>query len=411
MNLSAFIARRVAVNKGFSFAKYITKLSIGATALSVAVMIISLAIIYGFQGAVANKVFGFWGHIRVRSYEPTKVLIAEENYIRNNDSILQLIRNIPNVTNVHAYATKSAILTTQTDFDGILMKGIHKAADTSVYAKFLLQGRCIHYNDTSFSKEILMSKTITNNLNIKLNDAITVYFFDKDAQRTRAKRVQVVGIYSTDIEEYDRNFIIGDINLIRDLNNWDSTLIGGYEIMLHNVDKLDETNTLIKAVLRNDWQSKSIKEEYSNIFDWLQLLNTNKYVLLIIMTIVAAINLITCFIILVLERIRMIGILKALGNSASSIRSIFLFHTLYIGIMGISIGAVVGWLCCILQQYTGVVSVSNAEAYSITTIPISILWWHIPLVCIGTAIICSVVLLIPAYIINKIKPVAAIQFQ
>jgi lipoprotein-releasing system permease protein len=410
LKLSAFIAKRVAFNKEKSFSGFITRLSIIATALSVATMIVALAIIYGFQGTVAEKVFGFWGHIRVRAYESTKSAIAEESFIYKNDTVERQIAENSNVRSINPFATKSAILSTLTEFDGLLMKGVEKDFDTSAFKKFIVEGRWIRFNDSSFSKEILISRSTAKTLNTKLGDKINVYFFDKETEKTRAKNVFVTGIYKTDIEEYDKNFFIGDLNLIRDLNFWDSTQIGGYEVFIRNTEKLDETSKEINAAINSDWKSNTIKEEYPNVFDWLKLLDTNKLVLLIIMSIVAAINLITCLIILVLERIKMIGILKALGNAAGSIRNIFIFHTLYIGSIGTAMGAGCGWLLCIIQKKTSFLTLSNAEAYSIRVVPVEILWWHIPLVCIGTLLLCACVLMIPAFIINRIKPVEAIQF-
>ncbi len=411
VSIASFIAKRIAFNKQKSFSSFITKLSITATALSVATMIIALAIIYGFQGAVSNKVFAFWGHIRVKGYEPVKASIAEESFIFKNELIEKTIAASPNVKSINPYATKSAMLSTKDEFDGLLMKGIEKKFDTSAFSKFITSGRWLQFNDTSFSKEILISQTTAKTLKLSVGSKINVYFFDNQTEKTRAKNVYVAGIFKTDIDEYDKNFFIGDLNLIRDLNFWDSTQIGGYEIFINKLDKLDLTSKSINASIDQKWQSKTIKEEYPNIFDWLGLLDTNKYVLLIIMSIVAAVNLITCLIILVLERIKMIGILKALGNSASSIRQIFLYHTLYIATFGIGIGAFVGWFLCFLQQQTGFLKLNNAEAYSISTIPVDVMWWHIPLVCIGTLLVCALVLIIPAFIINKIKPVNAIRFQ
>lgn len=411
MNIGAFIAKRVAFNKQKSFSGFITRLSIIATALSVTTMIVALAIIYGFQGTVSNKVFSFWGHIRVKAYEPTKAAIAEESFIYKNDTIQKIIEASPNIKSINPFATKSSILSAKTEFDGLLMKGIEKNFDSTLFSKFITKGRWLQFNDSTFSKEILLSNTTSKILKVVPGDKINIYFFDKETEKTRAKNVVVVGLFSTDIEEYDKNFFIGDLNLIRDLNYWDSTQIGGYEIFVNDISALDKTSAVLNASLDVKWQSKTIKEEYPNIFDWLNLLDTNKYVLLIIMSVVAAINLITCLIILVLERIRMIGILKALGNPEKSIRAIFVYHTLYIASFGIAIGAFAGWLLCTIQKQSSFLKLSNAEAYSISVVPIDILWWHIPLVSVGTLLLCALVLVIPAFIINRIKPVEAIRFK
>ncbi len=411
LHIASYIAKRVAFNKQKSFSSFITKLSIIATALSVATMLIALAIIYGFQGAVSNKVFAFWGHIRVKGYEPTKSTLSEESFIYKNKNIEKVIANSANVKSINPYATKSAILSTKDEFDGLLMKGIEREFDTTAFSKFIIEGTWLHFNDSSFSKEVMISSTTAKTLQVKVGEKMNVFFFDTETEKTRAKNVTIAAIFKTDIDEYDKSFFIGDLNLIRDLNFWDSTQIGGYEINVNNLDALDKTSFAINNSLETKWQSRTIKEEYPNIFDWLNLLDTNKYVLLIIMSVVAAINLITCLIILVLERIKMIGILKALGNTAKSIRQIFLYHTMYIAILGITIGAAIGFILCFIQQKTSFLKLGNSEAYSVSVVPIKILWWHFPLVCLGTLLLCAVVLLIPAYIINKIKPVDAIRFK
>jgi lipoprotein-releasing system permease protein len=410
LKLAPYIAKRVAFSKQKSFSGFITKLSIIATTLSVATMIITLAVIYGFQGAISDKVFSFWGHIRVKSYENAKSVIAEESFITKNDTVVAAVQQHPNVRSISAYARKSAILTTNTEFDGLLMKGVEKNFDTTYFKKFMTAGRWLHFNDSSFSKEIVISQHTAKTLKANINDRLIVYFFDSQNEKTRAKSVTVVGLYKTDIDEYDRSFFIGDLNLIRDLNFWDSTQIGGYEIFVKNIKQLDATNDTLNKNLSIEWQSKTIKEEYGTIFEWLALLDINKYLLIAIMSIVAAVNLITCLIILVLERIRMVGILKALGTEPKTIRRIFVYHTLYIAISGIVLGVLLGAGICLVQQKTGWLKLSNTEAYSISVVPIDVLWWHIPLIALGTLVFCFLVLLVPAFIINKIKPVDAIKF-
>ncbi len=411
LNFSAYIAKRVAVSNKKSFSGFITKLSITATALSVATTIIAFAILYGFEDTVASKVFGFWGHVRVKNYEQAKSSIAEDTYIDRSQQVEALVRNTPNVRSINAYALKSAILSGKTEFDGLLMKGIERNFDTTSFTKFLKKGRWIAYNDTTFSKEIMLSQTVAELLKVNINDKLIVYCFDSESEKTRAKNVTVVGIYKTEIEEYDKQFFMCDLNLIRDLNFWDSTQIGGYEIYLNDIKQLETTSKLIHENIPEQWQAKTIKEEFPNIFDWLTLLDKNKYVFLIVMGTVAIVNLITCLIILVLERIKMIGILKALGSSNKSIRSVFVYHTAFITITGIVLGTALGVGLCYLQLQTGWLKLSNAETYSVSTVPVLLKWQHVLGIGGGTLLVSIIILIIPSLIINKISPVKAIRFD
>jgi lipoprotein-releasing system permease protein len=411
LHLPGFIARRLVLQGKRSFSGFITRLSVIATALSVAAMIISLAVIYGFQSEISAKVFSFWGHIRVKAYEQDKATVAEETFIYRNDSVEKIIRNNPQVRSVNAYATKSALISNKKEFDGLMMKGVEKDFDWQNFNRFLVKGRPIKFPDSGFSKEVLISAAVANTLKVNVGDKLFVYFMSRSEERARIKDVTVVGFFKTDIEEYDRQFFLGDLNLIRDLNFWEPGQIGGYEVFVKDYKKADVVSQEINQSINVNWQSRSIRQEYAHIFDWLGLLDTNKYLLLIIMGLVAAINLVTCLIVLVLERIRMIGILKSLGETAGRIRQVFIYHTLFIGLTGTLFGALFGVLLCLVQQKTSFIRLPNAEAYSVSAVPIQVLWWHVPLVCAGTLLVCALVLAIPSLIIKKISPVKAVGFR
>lgn len=411
MHLPGFIAKRLVFQGRRSFSGFITRLSVIATALSVAVMIISLAIIYGFQSEISAKVFSFWGDIRVKAYETDKATVAEETFIYKNDTVERAIRSNPQVKSVNAFATKSALVSNKKEFDGLLMKGVEKDFDWNSFKRFIVKGRAIEFPDSGFSKEVLISAQVANALNADVGDKLFVYFVSEGEDKARIKDVTIVGLFRTDIEEYDRHFFLGDLNLIRDLNFWEPNQIGGYEVFIKDYNQADAVSDDINQSISIKWQSRSIKQEYAHIFDWLGLLDTNKYLLLAIMGLVAAINLITCLIVLILERIRMIGILKSLGETAGQIRQVFIYHTLFIGIIGTAIGAAFGVALCLLQQQTAFIRLPNAEAYSVSSVPIQILWWHVPLVCVGTLLVCTLILSIPSLIIKKISPVKAVGFR
>jgi lipoprotein-releasing system permease protein len=273
----------------------------------------------------------------------------------------------------------------------------------------------MHTSDSAYSSEIVLSEYTSKQLNLKLNDTFLVTFInggDLADAKLRQRKCILVGIYKTSIEEYDKLFGVCDINLIRRLNNWNANQIGGYEIFLKDYKKTDAINKVIYdvSVLPQTWYSKTIKETFPNIFDWLDLQEQNKNVLLIIMVIIAAVNLITCLLILVLERTKMTGILKAIGTSDWNLQQIFLFNTSFIAATGVLIGAVLGVGICWLQERTGFIKLDE-EAYYISRAHADVVWWQVLLVCAGTLLICFATLIIPSLLIKKIKPVTAIQFR
>jgi lipoprotein-releasing system permease protein len=409
LNLALHIAKRIAFNRQKSFSRFIIRLSVAATSLSVMAMIITLAFVNGFQQTVSGKVFSFWGHIRVQKYEPNKSLVAEESAIAKNDTIETLLRSEPGVKQVQSFATKSAILSKNKEIEAVLLKGIEKNYDSTRLKTYLQQGRWIRFNDSSYSKEILVSTPLASQLKINLHDTITVYFISIDGAKTYRK-LNVAGIYKTGIEEYDKLFVLGDLRLIRRVNNWEADQTGGYEIFLSDYKNIDSINEQLAYKLPPEWNSRSIREVYPNIFDWLNIQDVNRNVIFIVMAVVAIINLVTCLLILILERTRMVGILKALGATDGLIQKIFLYHASVITAAGIGIGFVAGIGICLLQQYTGFIKLDESSYY-VSVAPVYIIWWQVAAVCIVTALVCYASLILPTWLVKKINPVKAIQFR
>ncbi len=301
-------------------------------------MIITLAFVNGFQKTVSQKVFSFWGHIRLQQYEPNKVLVAEETPLTENDTIQRELLKMPAIATVQAFATKSAVLQQKTNIEGILFKGVEQDYNFKHLQNFLVAGRWPSFADTLYSHEIIISKPIAEQLQIKLNDSIKIHFIDAAGGRSNFRRLRVAGIFKTGIEEYDKLFAIGDLRLIQKLNNWEPDEIGGYEIFLHDYKQMENVNNQIlqSDLIPQNWISKTVREVYPNIFDWLGIQDVNRDVIFIVMAIVAIINLVTCLLILVLERTRMVGILKAIGSPNITIQRIFLIHATYITVLGVA---------------------------------------------------------------------------
>lgn len=410
MNFAGYIARKVAFNTSKSFSRFIIRLAVAATTISVMAMIIALAFTNGFQFVISQKIFNFWGHIRVQHYEPSKAMISEEYPIEKNDTVQNLIHTVPGIATIQAFATRNAILKTTETIEGVLFKGIEKSYDTSRLKTFIKQGRWMHYPDSGYSNEIVLSAYTASQLNLKLNDPVLIYFIQNDGTPPRARKLTIAGIYKTGIEEYDKLVALGDIRLVQRLNNWPENLIGGYEIILKDFRKIDTINETIFNQLPILWNSRTIKEIYPNIFDWLGLQDKTIVITLVILIVVAVLNLITCLIILVLERTRMVGVLKALGASNGRIQQVFLYHGALITLLGITLGNILAFLIIFLQKKYSFLKLPE-EMYYIDKAEVQVIPWQVIAVNLGTFLICMLILLVPTLIIKKIQPVRAIQFK
>jgi lipoprotein-releasing system permease protein len=409
LNVAAFIARRIAFNRQRSFSRFIIRLAIGATVISVAAMILTLAFTNGFQYTIGQKVFNLWGDITVQGLNSNESTLAEAPPIENNDTVLRILRHNKEIKTIQTFATKNAIVRNGEGIEYVLVKGVEKGYDFGNLKSFLRNGRWLHFPDSGYSNEIVLSTYTASRLKIKLGDKVLIYFNQQGGQ-PRVRPMIVTGFFKTGIEDYDKFIAIGDLRLIRRLNDWNENQIGGYELFLRDYRMADTVNNLIYPQLPRSWISRTTEEIYPNIFDWLNLQDNTIVIVLVIMIVIATLNLVTCLIILVLERTRMIGILKAIGTPDASIQQIFLFEGAIITLFGLVFGNAFGLLICWLQNKYGFITLPE-DAYFISKAVVKLEWWHLVLVNGGTFLICFLVLMIPTLVVRKVQPVRAIQFR
>jgi lipoprotein-releasing system permease protein len=381
-----------------------------ATAISVMAMILTIAFAVGFKYAIAEKMFGFSGHIRVTHYNVEKTDSSAEKPTTGNDSVLSMLKKDISVVYVSAFATKDAILKGPESFEGLKLKGVDRGYAFDHLKEFLKSGSWIHFPDSGYSNEINLSAYTANQLKLKTGDKLFAYFIQPDGSK-RVRPLVVAGIFKTGIENYDRVNALVDLRLIQRLNNWSANEIGGYELFIKDYEQADSVSNRIYDKLPHPWDSHSITEIYRSIFDWLNLQDTTIIIVIVMMVLVAILNLVTCLIILLLERTHMIGLLKSMGSRDRNIQQVFLYHGALITFGGILLGDFLGLLICWLQDRYGFITLPE-DSYFISTAAVRINWQQVCWVNLGTFIVCFVVLLIPSFfIIKRLSPVKAISFN
>jgi lipoprotein-releasing system permease protein len=384
-----------------------------AIALGLAVMILTVAIITGFKDEIQNKLIGVVAHIQITNYDANTS--DEPSPINMNQTFVVQLKKNKEIKHIQLYANKSGILKTDTENEGIVLRGVGKDYDWNFIQQNLKSGSVFNAND-SLSKDIILSKYFGDKLNLKLGDKVVIHFITKKTDDItiryipRAKTFFIKGFYETGMEDIDKNLAIVDIRHIQKLNYWKDDQIAGFEVAVkdyHHIDKMVEE---VNDSIGNGLIAESVKERNQTIFSWLELQDINAIIIIILMVAVAGINMISALLVLILERTNMIGILKALGATNKSVIKIFLFNAAYLIGKGLLWGNVIGLSIALLQYHFGIVKLDQT-AYYVSVIPININLWHVLLLNIGTMICCLLMLLLPSLVISKITPVKAIQYS
>jgi lipoprotein-releasing system permease protein len=406
LNFASFIASRISFRSKRTFSKMIVRIAILGIMLGLGVMILSVAIVKGFQGEVREKIRGFSGDIQVVKQDLNASF--ENSPFAANDTFITQCKSNKLISSVAPFATKNGIIKANDEIEGVVMKGVDKNYDWSFIKAMLASGRVIDFKDSvEAQKQIMISQYTANRLKLKVGDDFLMYFVQEPL---RKRKFKIVGIFDIGVEEVDKTFVIGDLSLIKRLNNWNDKEVGGYEIRVTDFDQLTAINSTIGNILPTALKSVTVTENYQTVFDWLQLLDINTRIILILMLLVAVINMISALLIMILERTSMIGMLKAMGATNWSIQKIFLTNAFFLIGFGLLLGNAFGIGLGMFQFKTHLFKLDQASYY-MSFVPIQIDWQDIAMLNIGTLVICLLVLIVPSMLVSSISPVKAIRFK
>lgn len=406
MNLSYFISKRITSQQEDSFSSTIHKIAIASIGVGLAVMIVSFLILNGFQETVKNKIYSFSGHLQVTKY--TLGNSYEETPISTNNNVYTHPEKYDFIDHVQAYTHKAGLIKTDNEVLGIIFKGVTNRFDLNDFQDNIKEGRFVEFKSDTYAKEVMLSREIANKLKIKVNDEIVIHFF---MNPPRVRKLKVVGIYETNLSEYyDDKFVIGDMALIQRLNNWPDSLAGGMEVFIKDVNKVEQAEKQLDAVLDYDLFVEKIKDKYIQVFDWLMLISRQVNIFLAIILFVVCVNMISIILILIMERTQMVGLLKSLGATHRQIRRIFTYSGLQLIIKGLILGNLIGLGVCLIQYYFKVIPLNPADYY-MSYVPIGWDWATVFWLNVLTFVVVALIILIPTSVIARINPIKTIRFD
>ena len=411
MNYEFFIAKRIIGSKAYksSVSAPIIKIGIAAIAIGIVVMLIAIATGFGLQQKIRDKVVAFNGHVTITNFD-SNVSDESEIPIRKNQDFYPEFKNIDGIRHVQATATKFGVIRTETDFEGIVLKGVGSDYDWRYFKEFLTKGRLPDYS-AEMSNEVLISQYLANRLQFSLDESFQTVFKKKNIDEIPFLRAfKIVGIYNSGFKELDEKFVMGDIRHVQRLNKWEEDQVGNFEVFIDDFKQIETKGLEIYQNISSDLDAITVEQKYISIFEWIKIFDNNTYGIIGIMILVAGINMITALLVLILERTQMIGILKALGSNNWSIRKVFLYNATYLIGLGLFWGNLIGMGLLLTQKYFGLVPL-NPEVYYVSEAPVYLNINYILLLNLGTFIVCLLMLLIPLVIITKISPVKAMRFD
>lgn len=422
MNVEKFIADRISDsgnNKG-NISKPIVKIGIIGITVGISVMLLTVSIVLGFKNEIINKITGLTTHIVVSninvnaSNEPEPIHIAADT--------LALLKALPFVEHIQSTAFKNGLLKTETDNEGILLKGVTADYDFNFIQKHLIEGRLPEFKADEASKDILISEVLSRKMNLILNSKIIIYFISQHEvydslisenivkSEQRSRKLNICGVFKTNFADFDERLSIVDIRQIQRISYWDSSQVGNYEIRLKDYAELESAQIQVEDLLGYNYNLNNVRQIYSNIFIWLDKLDINGIIIVVLMILVATMNMITALLILILERTNMVGLVKAMGMSNVSVRKIFLFIALKLIGRGMLWGNIIGIGLCLIQYYFELAKL-DSDTYYVDHVAVQINWLYFLALNAGTFVVCGLMLLLPTLIITKLTPIKTLKFD
>jgi lipoprotein-releasing system permease protein len=392
-----------------NFSSFIIRIAIIATTLSVAVMIVALAVVGGFKHSIREKLYSFEGNIHIHEYGNNPFRAGRMPPVEEDGYMEDKVAHMPHVIQIAPYIKRAGILQFNGRMEGIMLKGIPQNFYFPQGINFT--GNKINYADTAYSKDIQLSQTTADRLDLETGDMVQLYFLEEGSTSPRIRKVRVAGIFHTGMEELDKGYGLCDIRLLQHINNWGEDGISGYQVSLDDYKYSKEiSDEILSKYIGSPLYSFTMEETYEHIFTWLGMMDVNAIIILTIMAIVAIINLAVALIILIVEQARMVGILKAQGMNINAIRMVFLYYAGLIAGAGIIIGNVIaiglGWL----QMSTGFLTLSESSYY-MRTVPFKIVWWHVVTVDAVTLLLCVICMMLPTLYLRRVQPARVLQFK
>lgn len=413
MNTELFIARKVFSQKEnkSGISSKIVSIAVASISLGLAVMIVSVAVLVGFKREIRDKVVGFGSHFQIVNFDSNASF--ETQPISIDSAMIKQFLNAEHVNHIQAFATKPGLIKTDDAIHGIIVKGVDANYKWEFFSQNLVKGNIPTYKQTEKSNKVIVSEKISKLLKLNIGDPLFCYFYNQGENTPRSRKFTISGFYRTSLDEFDEMFVIADLRHIQNLNNWNQSEVTGYELTIDNFEYLTPTFEKLRELTINNANENStlrvysIVTRYPMLFDWLSVLDLNVWVLLFLMVAVAGINMISGLLVIIIERTRMIGILKALGFPNVSVRKVFLYLSGFLSAKGLLWGNVIGIGLCIFQHFTGIIKL-NPDTYYIDTVPIVINIGYIILLNVGSLLCIVAMIILPSLFITRISPVEAI---
>jgi lipoprotein-releasing system permease protein len=405
LNLPLFISKRISSNTDGSFSTVINRIAVVSIAVAIVSLVSAFAILGGFEDTIKQKIYSFSGHLVVSKY--TLSTSFEESSIDVSDSVLNHISGLQGIDHIQTYAYKAGLLKANDEVQGVIMKGVGASFDTVSFSNHMIAGRFPIFPIDGYGLEVAISKKMANYLRLQVGDDMTIFFIQNPP---RFRKLKLVGIYETGLEDFDEKTLIGDINLLRRINGWDENQAGGIEVFLKEVNNLDQAEEDLFDNTGHDLYVDKVSDKYAQIFDWLRLLHRNVVIFLGLILFVACFNMVSILLILIMERTQMIGTLKALGANNSQLRKVFLYSGLRLIVNGLLWGNIIALGLCWIQHFFKLIPLDPANYY-MTHVPITFNWPTIFFINIAAIALIGITLLIPLAFISRINPIRSIRFD